>query len=263
MDYVIAIPTYKRYAIKTLEYLNRQSVSPSLITIFVANETEYDLYYAKWGSTYTIVIGVIGIGPQRNFITLFYPEGTYVVSIDDDIRDLYHMQGISFLIWIQDCLSYMVSSNIGLLGLNPTSNVYWRTISKAPTFQSGRYLCVGVFHIYRTNSHILPLEFNFIEDYERSIKYLRTDGAVGRFNGIVLKHTGWSSGGLKEARTKDAYCKAVTEFASLYSNDVYLNTKLIRSLSAEELPNVRIKRKPTNTCSQPNRPCSSVLSLPH
>ena len=36
MEYVIAIPTYKRYNIKTLEYLNRESVSPSLITIFSA-----------------------------------------------------------------------------------------------------------------------------------------------------------------------------------------------------------------------------------
>ena len=263
MEYVIAIPTYKRYNIKTLEYLNRESVSPSLITIFVADSTEYDLYYAKWGSIYRIVIGVIGIGPQRNFITSFYPKGTYVVSMDDDIRDLYSMKDVRFVSWIQDCLSYMSASGIGLLGLNPTSNVYWRTLSKAPTFQSGRYLCVGVFHIYRINSHIPPLEFSFIEDYERSIHYLRTDGAVGRYNGVVLKHTGWSAGGLKEARTKDAYCKAVTEFASLYSNDVYLNNKLIRSLSAEELPNVRIKRKPTNTCFQPNRPCSSVLSLPH
>jgi hypothetical protein len=249
MNYVIAIPTYKRYGIKTLEYLNRQSVPVGLITIFVANESEYKLYYEQWGSTYAIVIGVIGIGPQRNFITSFYPEGTYIVSMDDDIRDLYHMKGVGFNVWIQECLSYMVFSNIGLLGLNPTSNVYWRSISKAPTFQSGRYLAVGVFHIYRIKSCIPPLEFNFIEDYERSIKYLRLDGAVGRYNGVVLKHTNWTNGGLKEARTKDAYCKAVTEFASLYSNDVYLTMKRIPALSKTELlPNVRIRRTPMNTC---------------
>ena len=248
MNYVIAIPTYKRYGIKTLEYLNRQSVPVGLITIFVANESEYDLYYEQWGSTYAIVIGVIGIGPQRNFITSFYPEGTYIVSMDDDVMDLHHMQGVGFNIWIQECLGWMVASGIGLLGLNPTSNTYWRSISKAPTFQSGRYLAVGVFHIYRIKSCIPPLDFNFIEDYERSIKYLRLDGAVGRYNGVVLKHTGWSNGGLKEARTKDAYCKAVTEFASLYSNDVYLNTKCIRSLSNELMPNVRIRRTPMNTC---------------
>jgi hypothetical protein len=249
MNYVIAIPTYKRYGIKTLEYLNRQSVPVGLITIFVANESEYDLYYEQWGSTYAIVIGVIGIGPQRNFITSFYPEGTYIVSMDDDMV-LHHMQGVGFNVWIQECLHWMQTNGIGLLGLNPTSNVYWRTLSNAPTFQSGRYLAVGVFHIYRIKLCIPPLDFNFVEDYERSIKYLRLDGAVGRYNGVVLKHTGWSNGGLKEARTKDAYCLAVSEFASLYSKDIYLTMKRIPALSKTELlPNVRIRRTPMNICS--------------
>lgn len=260
MEYVIAIPTYMRYGIKTLEYLSKESVSPELITIFVANADEYDLYYARWGALYRIIIGVLNIGPQRNFITAYYPEGTYVVSCDDDIQTLHHMQGVGFNIWIQECLQWMVASGISLLGLNPTTNVYWRSISKAPVFQRGRYLCVGVFHIYRINSCILPLDFSYVEDYERSIKYLRLDGAVGRYNGVVLKHTGWTSGGLKEARTLGAYCKAVTEFASLYSNDVYLNSKLIPALSKDVLlPNIRIKRKPTNTCPPLNRSYSSVL----
>lgn len=245
MEYVIAIPSYQRPILKTLAYLENECVSSDLITIFVANADEYDLYFARWGATHRIVVGVLGIGPQRNFITSFYPEGTYVVSMDDDVLDLHHMQGVGFNVWIQECLSWMQTNSIGLLGLNPTTNIYWRSISKAPTFQSGRYLCVGVFHIYRINSHIPPLEFDFVEDYERSIKYLRTDNAVGRYNGVVLKHTGWASGGLKTARTLGAYVASVTEFASLYSNDVYLNTKLIPALSNDTLlPNVRIRKKP-------------------
>jgi len=250
MEYVIAIPTYMRYGIKTLEYLTRESVPHRLITIFVANTDEYELYYAKWGTLYSIVIGVIGIGPQRNFITAYYPEGTYVVSIDDDVRDLHHMQGIGFNVWIQDCLHWMVISGIGLLGLNPTTNVYWRTLSKAPLFQSGRYLAIGVFHIYCIKSCIPPLDFSFVEDYERSIKYLRLDGAVGRYNGVVLKHTGWANGGLKTARTIDAYVGAVNAFASLYHFDIYLTMKRIPALSKIGLlPNIRIKRKPMSICS--------------
>ena len=245
MEYVIAIPTYKRYCIKTLEYLKREQVPAELITIFVADQLEYDSYYARWGTEYKIVIGVLGIGPQRNFITSYYPLETYVVSMDDDILKLHHMQGVGFNVWIQECLQWMQTNNIGLLGLNPTSNVYWRAISKAPTFQSGRYLCVGVFHIYRIYPFIEPLTFNFIEDYERSIKYLHEYGAVGRYNGVVLKHTGWTNGGLKEARTKDAYCEAVNLFASQYSEDVYITMKYIPSLSKlEMLPNIRIRKKP-------------------
>lgn len=244
MEYIIAIPTYKRYGIKTLEYLKREQVPAELITIFVADQLEYDSYYARWGAEYKIVIGVIGIGPQRNFITSYYPVGTYVVSMDDDIRDLYNMKGVGFNVWIQECLQWMHDSKIGLLGINPTTNVFWRACSKAPTFQSGRYLSIGVFHIYRIDPFIEPLTFNFIEDYERSIKYLHEYGAVGRYNGVVLKHTGWTNGGLKEARTKDAYCEAVNLFASQYSEDVYITMKYIPSLSKlEMLPNIRILKK--------------------
>lgn len=263
MEYVIAIPSYMRYGIKTLEYLTRENVPPHLITIFVANIDEYDLYFAKWGSTYRIVVGVLGIGPQRNFITSFYPEGTYVVSMDDDIRDLHHMQDVGFNVWIQECLHWMQTSGIGLLGLNPTTNVYWRTLSKAPTFQSGRYLAVGVFHIYRINSHIPPLDFSFVEDYERSIKYLRTDGAVGRYNGVVLKHTGWTKGGLKTTRTLDAYVKSVTTLASLYCFDIYLTMKRIPALSKDVLlPNIRIRKTRVSICSPPVCPHSNADSQP-
>lgn len=243
MDYVIAIPTYKRYELKTIEYIKRESIPAELVTIFVADMTEYDLYYARWGSEYKIVVGVLGICGQRNFITSYYPVGTYVVSMDDDVRDLHHMKGYGFNTWIQECLNWMDGCHIELLGVNPTTNVYWRTLSKAPEFQSGRYFAVGVFHIYRINIMIEPLAFGIVEDYERSIKYLHKDGAVGRYNGVVLKHTNWAAGGLKDYRTRDTYCNVVNEFVNTYPNDVYLTYKKIPALSKTDLlPNVRIER---------------------
>ena len=87
MEFVIAIPTYMRYAVKTLVYLERESVPLELITLFVADEIERDKYAVAYPA-YRIVVGVIGIGPQRNFITAYYPEGTYIVSMDDDIRSM-------------------------------------------------------------------------------------------------------------------------------------------------------------------------------
>lgn len=258
MEFVIAIPTYMRYAVKTLVYLERESVPLELITLFVADEIERDKYAVAYPA-YRIVVGVIGIGPQRNFITAYYPEGTYIVSMDDDIRNLHHMTGESFCHWIQTCLAHMRDENVGLLGVSPTTNIYWRSISKAPLFQSGRYLCVGVFHIYRNRHNIAPLEYSFIEDYERSIKYLLEDGRVVRYNGVVMAHTNWASGGLKSARTADAYCANVNALVARYPDEIYITMKNIPALSKTELlPNIRmLKRKPVSICSQPNRPCSS------
>jgi hypothetical protein len=241
MEYVIAIPTYMRYTVKTLIYLERESVPLEFITLFVADEIEYEKYIIAYPA-YRVVIGVLGIGPQRNFITAHYPEGTYIVSMDDDIRNLHHMSGEPFCQWIQTCLTHMRDTNIGLLGISPTTNIYWRSISKAPLFQSGRYLCVGVFHIYR-NRHNITLDFLFIEDYERSIKYLLEDGLVVRYNGVVMAHTNWACGGLKSARTAEAYCYNVNSLVARYPDHLYITMKNIPALSKTELlPNIRIKK---------------------
>ncbi len=40
---LIAIPSYNRYNIKTLTYLEKENVGKSVITIFVV-DTEYEIY---------------------------------------------------------------------------------------------------------------------------------------------------------------------------------------------------------------------------
>ena len=35
-----------------------------------------------------IIIGVLGLKNQRNFISEYYPEGKHIVEMDDDIREI-------------------------------------------------------------------------------------------------------------------------------------------------------------------------------
>ena len=37
------------------------------------------------------MIGQVGVGAVRNFIHQYYAEGTYLVSLDDDLQDILHM----------------------------------------------------------------------------------------------------------------------------------------------------------------------------
>jgi hypothetical protein len=247
MNFVIAIPTYKRYDIKTLEYIKREQIPAELITIFVADETEYDLYFAKWGPEFKIVIGVLGIGPQRNFITQYYEEGTYVVSMDDDIRDLISLEGVGFSTWIQECLAYMQLKKVGLLGISPISNLYWMQERKGERLKCGRYLCVGVFQIYQVRKEY-KLTVNYIEDYERSILYLKHDGAVGRYEGICIKTTFWTKGGCTASgRNAEEYCNQVNKLVSMYPDELHITMKRITQLSKTELmPNIRIIRLKPN-----------------
>ena len=91
-DYVVAIPTYKRYdevTKKTLPTLKKGGVPKNKIHVFVANKTEEKLYKEKMDpDTYGhIVVGKKGLVNQRIFISEYFPMGTCVVSLDDDVQN--------------------------------------------------------------------------------------------------------------------------------------------------------------------------------
>lgn len=111
-DWSIAIPSYDRTTFlkeRTLAFLGRQQVPAERIFLFVANEEEAAIYekalkgnkkYPSWkrvtkfgakrtSGTCNLVIGIKGIGPQRAFITDWFPEGHHVVSMDDDVKDMF------------------------------------------------------------------------------------------------------------------------------------------------------------------------------
>ena len=89
MTYQVAIPSYKRpEAIKkyTLKYLESTNVPKGSITIFVSNQAEKgDYESANPGYSVVVAKGANTLGTKRKFISLYYPEGTPVVSFDDDV----------------------------------------------------------------------------------------------------------------------------------------------------------------------------------
>jgi len=91
--YVVCIPSYKRADIcnnQTLAMLNSNGIPSDRIYVYVANAEEYAEYerildpefYSK------IVIGELGLVQQRNFICSQWPEGQFIVSFDDDIKEV-------------------------------------------------------------------------------------------------------------------------------------------------------------------------------
>ena len=89
MHYRFAIPSYNRYielGNKTLKTLNHYKIDKDLIDIFVADDTEYN-EYKKLYPEYNIIIGRKGMKEIRNFyLSEYYNEGDYIISIDDDIE---------------------------------------------------------------------------------------------------------------------------------------------------------------------------------
>ena len=98
MTYVVAIPTYNRIeevCKKTLTTLKDGGVSKNRIYLFVANKQQYDLYEQQVPKNLynKIIIGKKGITNQRIFISQYFPENQYVVSMDDDVEEINSLKG--------------------------------------------------------------------------------------------------------------------------------------------------------------------------
>lgn len=96
-DYQVAIPSYKRDTTlrdKTLRLLERYKVDPARVTIFVADESELEVYRKTLAdSPYkNFVVAEKGMKEVRNFMWNYYPEGTPVMFMDDDLLSVKRLQ---------------------------------------------------------------------------------------------------------------------------------------------------------------------------
>lgn len=206
MSYVIAIPSYNRadtIAGKTLSCLLDGGVTSSRITIFVANKTQKKMYQSTVPREMykDIVVGKIGIANQRKFISHYYPIGTYIVSMDDDVEDLKMLKG-NKLATIHDldglfkrAYAILKREKLFIWGIYPVQNPFFMH----NTITTNLKFIIGVTFGY-INRRLKRLEpsprAEGKEDYEQSILYYKEDGGVVRFNNITHKTKFNSVGGL-------------------------------------------------------------------
>ena len=90
MNYSIAIASHKRSDIikdKVLKLLDNHSIPKEQIFIFV-EESEIETYTTILPE-YQIVKGEKGIGKQRQAISDYFTTNEFIVSIDDDVSNIY------------------------------------------------------------------------------------------------------------------------------------------------------------------------------
>jgi len=207
VNYVVAIPTYNRSDVitnKTLKTLIEGNVSKNRIYLFVANKAQYKLYEeAVPKSMYKeIVIGKIGITNQRKFISKFFPENQYIVSVDDDVEELLLLKGTDKLVKIQnvadffdDAYKMLKKEKLFIWGIYPVRNAFFMK----PKITTDLRFIIGVLfgYINRHNKKLEPsIQAETKEDYEQSILYYKMDGGVLRFNNVTTKTKFHAEGGL-------------------------------------------------------------------
>ncbi len=206
MSYVIAIPSYNRadsIVDKTLSYLLKGGVSPSKISIFVANKSQEKMYKSAIpeGMYSEIVVGKLGIANQRKFISHYYPVDTYIVSMDDDVEELQMLRGDKLVsvknvdAFFMRAYSLLKKEQRFIWGIYPVRNAFFMY----NTVSTGLKFIIGVTFGY-INRRLKRLEPSSKaegkEDFEQSILYYKEDGGVLRFNNITHKTKFNAPGGL-------------------------------------------------------------------
>ena len=194
----IAIPSYQRSKMisqKTLRFLHEVDYPTKLITIFVANEEEAELYKSDISPDLygQIITGVLGLKDQRNFIAQSYPEDIIIVQMDDDV-DRIICPYLSFQQILQKAYIELTMNTCGLWGVMPKDDT--RCFSDCVTTHLTHIL--GSFFVCRNHRDII-LTTNEKEDYERSIVYFLRYGSVRRYKGAgVRTKYGLNAGGLQQ-----------------------------------------------------------------
>ena len=210
-NYVVAIPTYNRADViihKTLKTLIDGNVSKNRIFLFVANKAQYKLYEeAVPKSMYKeIIIGKLGITNQRKFISNYFNENQYIISIDDDVEELLILKGDDKLVRIKnidgffkEAYQLLKKEKLYIWGIYPVRNPFFM---KHKITTDLRFIIGVLFgYINRHNKKLAPsTQSETKEDYEQSILYYKMDGGVLRFNNITTKTKFHAEGGLGKDR---------------------------------------------------------------
>ena len=206
--YIIVIPSYNRPELiqqKTLSLLKKHTIKSSHIVIFVANREQYDLYKSKIPKTlyHKLVIGVKGLKNQRNYISNYYPEGTHIVQMDDDLEKIVQLnvengkngkndknskktiEPISNLdTFIKKAFLLCQTKNIFLWGVYPLANSHFMTNTITTDL---RFIVGPMWGMINRHHPDLELTIDEKENTERTLQYWSMDGKVLRFNNIGIE----------------------------------------------------------------------------
>lgn len=247
-NYVVAIPTYNRQNVlanKSLKTLIDGGVNKNKIYLFVANKEQYKLYEDTIPKNmyHKIVVGKIGIANQRKFISKYFSEGQYVVSIDDDVEELEILKGEKLVKlkdvdgFFKDAYKLLKKENLFIWGIYPVRNPFfmYKNITTDLRF------IIGVLfgYINRHNKKLEPsIKAETKEDYEQTILYYKMDGGVLRFNNITSKTKFNAPGGLGTDRYER------NKNAAIYLSEKYPDI-VTRFERKDGTPEIKLARLPS------------------
>ena len=209
----LAIPTYRRsdtISLKTLRYLKLVEYPRDKIYLFVIPEEEA-IYREKVSADLygQIVVGVLGLAAQRNFISQFFDENEIIVCMDDDVLGIKSAEVFAQI--LQRGLTGLDQS-CGLFGIMPNDDA--RKFKDKTTRHLSHIL--GSFFICRNHKDLI-ITYTDKEDMERSILYFKKYGVVLRYQnaGVVTSYLK-GTGGLQTNERSDRIKECILNLMEKY-----------------------------------------------
>ena len=224
---IIAIPTYSRVKViqkKTLNFLENQDIPKEFIKIFVANKEEKEAYEIEIKG-YEIIIGVIGLANQLNFIYSYYNKDDFIFRIDDDVADIVYLDksSINLKSFLIQAEKTMRKEKINYGGFYPIYNKMFMENSKPIETKLKHIVGACNFFINSDFRHIVEGGELHKEDYEKTLYHYKRDAKVLRYNHFGIKTTYYlKTGGLASSRTYENEKRGAEILRSLYPEWVSL-----------------------------------------
>jgi hypothetical protein len=214
--FYIAIPSYRRTTTlvkKTLTMLWHAEMNEN-ITIFVASEEEAEMYRQVVSGG--VVVGVPGIHEQRSFIENYYPPGSRVLCIDDDVSKIKMKTPRPLAQLVDRMFDICAQEGAAMWGINPCSH----TLGLKDEYTVGLSYCIGAFHgLIIKEAKLETSPSPFYEDFWRTVKAYQRDGKVVRFNGLApVTRYFTEAGGLQMFRTPEGQEQAMKDFKERFPN---------------------------------------------
>lgn len=232
----IAIPTHQRSHLiggLTLKMLLDKNIYLSNIDLFVSSEEEAEKYN-RFHCNIIYSHPLNNLVEKFNFIHSYYPVGTNVVVIEDDITDVKRLAGYNKLESVENLEEEFIR---GFLYCNKHKTKFWGISSNSNPFFMGatyshgyKFICANVYGFVAEETPVL-CECEVKNDYERTILYYKRYKEIVRLDYLcpVTKNYKTEGGIEKEGRHEleekcvslltekyPAYCKRNVKKDSLY-----------------------------------------------
>jgi hypothetical protein len=271
---------------KTLATLARHlgPAPPILIYVFLANHNELAEYQSARPLEFQLpkaavqfIIGEKGLKNQRNFIMDYFPAGTYIVQMDDDLDDILELivpekrqlgkrpNRANRLQPIRDLHQFVLTAfdkcravSANIWGIYPVPNAYFMTPTQTTDL---RFIVGPMFGVINRHVAGLRLTTNEKENVERTLKYFTLDGRVLRYNNITVATRYFKTMGGMQASQRTSSRRTSALRAAEYLHKLYPDLTKIHLDKKSGWPEIKFITPPLQITK--NQPINSSKTIKH